>query len=131
MEVYATGRSPIVLSAAGKLYELINELKKYKWTIIGISKLRWNDSGERSTDDGHIVYYNESADKHKHGVGFIVNSTVTNSVMGCQSFSSRIITIRMKAISFNVTIIKVYAPTSDYSNEDTDEFYEAPNDTAV
>ena len=75
-----------ILSATGKLYELIYEFKRYQWMIIGISEMRCNDDGEKSIDDGHIVYYSGSADKHEHGVGFIVNSTVTNNVMGAKQF---------------------------------------------
>ena len=66
------------------------------------------------------MYYSGPADKH--GVGFIVNSTVTN--MGCQTVSGRMITIRLKSTPFNVTIIQLYEHTLDYSDEETDEFYE-------
>ena len=104
------------------LYELIYKLKLYQRMIIGINKMRWKDDDERSTADGHRVYYSRSADKHEHGVGLIVNSTVSNSVMECQAVSTRIIIIRLKATLFNVTIIQVYAP--DYSDEETDEFYD-------
>ena len=48
-----------------------------------------------------LVYYSGSVDNHEHGVGFIINSTVTNSVMGCQAVSSRIITTYLKATPFN------------------------------
>ena len=34
------------LSATGKLYELVHELKRYQWQIIGISEMRWKDYGE-------------------------------------------------------------------------------------
>ena len=44
--------------------------------------------------------------------------------MGCQAVSSRIITIRLKASPFNVTIIQVYTHTSDYNTKETYELYE-------
>ena len=91
---------------------------------MGRSKMRWNDNGERSADDGHIGYYSRSADKHEHGVGFIVDSTFPNSVMGSQAVLSKITSIRLKATPLNFTIIQLYAPTSDYSDEETYEFYE-------
>ena len=112
------------LSATGKLYELVHELKRYQWQIIGISEMRWKDNGELRTEDGHKVYYSGPTDKHEHGVGFIINNMITNTVMGCQAVSSRIITIRMKATPFNVTIIQVYAPTTDYTDEEVEEFYD-------
>ena len=112
------------LSATGKLYERVHELKRYQWQIIGISEMRWKDNGELRTEDGHKVYYSGPTDKHEHGVGFIINNMITNTGMGCQAVSSRIITIRMKATPFNVTIIQVYAPTTDYTDEEVEEFYD-------
>ena len=44
--------------------------------------------------------------------------------MGCQPVSSRIITIRMRASPFNITIVQAYAPTSDYDDTETEAFYE-------
>jgi hypothetical protein len=43
--------------------------------------------------------------------------------MGCRPVSSRLITIRLKATPFNITIIQVYAPTSDYDDNQVEEFY--------
>ena len=44
--------------------------------------------------------------------------------MGCRPVSSRLITIRLRAIPFNITIVQVYAPTSDYDDNEIDEFYD-------
>ena len=38
--------------------------------------------------------------------------------------SSRLITIRLKAVPFNITIAQVYAPTSDYVDNEIEEFFE-------
>ena len=44
--------------------------------------------------------------------------------MSCTPVSSRIITIRVSAKPQNVTIIQVYAPTSDHEDQEIEEFYE-------
>ena len=44
--------------------------------------------------------------------------------MGCRRVSCRIITIRIRASPFNITIIQAYAPTSDYDDTDIEAFYE-------
>ena len=44
--------------------------------------------------------------------------------MGCRSVSSRLITIRLRAVPFNITIVQVYAATSDYDDNGIDEFYD-------
>ena len=45
------------------------------------------------------------------------------SVIGCRPISSRLMTVRLRASPFNITIIQVYAPTSSYDDSDVDEFY--------
>ena len=46
-----------------------------------------------------------------------------NTVVGCRPVSSRLITIRLRAVPFNITIVQAYAPTSDYDNK-IEEFYD-------
>ena len=42
----------------------------------------------------------------------------------CQPISSRLITIRLRATPFNITIVQAYAPTTDYDDEKIEGFYE-------
>ena len=44
--------------------------------------------------------------------------------MGCRPVSSQLITIRLRAMPFNITIIQAYAPTSDYDDDNVEDFYE-------
>ena len=43
--------------------------------------------------------------------------------MGCRPVSSRLITIRLRAVPFNITIVQAYAPTSDYDDNKIEEFF--------
>ena len=63
-------------------------------------------------------------DKHEQGVGIIVHENITKSVIGFQAISSRILVLRLKATPFNVTIIQVYAPTTEYSDQEIETFYD-------
>ena len=74
------------------------------------------------------MYFSGKEDKHQQGVGFLVHKDFVNTVMSCQPISSRITTIRLRATPFNITIIQAYAPTSDYSDEDIEEFYDQLQD---
>ena len=47
-----------------------------------------------------------------------------NTVMGCCPVSSRLITIRRRAVPFNITIVQAYTPTSDYNDNEIEEFYD-------
>ena len=108
----------------GRLEELCHELERYKWNVIGLSEVRRKALGEISSDEGHKLYYCGRDDRHVHGVGFLVHKETANSVLGCNFISSRLISIRLKASPFNITLIQSYAPTSDYSDEDIEIFYQ-------
>ena len=43
--------------------------------------------------------------------------------MGCRPVSSRLITIRLRAVPFNITIVQGYAQTSDYDDNEREEIY--------
>ena len=46
--------------------------------------------------------------------------------MGCCPVSSRLITIRPRAVPFNITTVQAYAPTSDYDDNKIEKFYDQP-----
>ena len=111
------------LAQTGKLHELTNGLKHYTWHIIGLCEVRWTNHGEHLTDDHHVLYYSGEEDKHANGVGFLVNKDIKDSVLGCHPISSRLISIRLSSTPFNITIIQAYAPTTDYNDDQVEEFY--------
>lgn len=86
--------------------------------------MRWKKSGEVTTHEGHKLYFSGRTDKHAEGVGFLIHKDNVKSVMGYQPISSRLITIRLHAAPFNITVVQVYAPTSDYDDETVEEMYE-------
>ena len=69
------------------------------------------------------MFFSGKEDKHEHGVGFLVHKDNVNTVMGCRLVSSRLITIRLRAVPFIITIVQAYAPTSDYDDNEVEEFY--------
>ena len=44
--------------------------------------------------------------------------------MKCHPVSSRLITIHLRAVPFNITTVQAYAPTSDYDDNEIEEFYD-------
>ena len=85
--------------------------------------MRWKNFGEISSDDRHKVYFNEEEDRYEHGVCFLVHEDMVSAVLGCRPVSSRLISIRLRAAPFNVTITRVYAPTSGHDDNEIDNFY--------
>ena len=112
------------LREAGKLDELTHEMNRHRWNILGLCEVRWKNIGETSTQEGHKLYFSGRDDKHEQGVGFLIYKNTVNYVMGCRPVSSRLITIRLRATPFNITIIQAYASTSDYDDDDVEDFYE-------
>ena len=55
--------------------------------------------------------------------GFLVHKDMVTAVLGCRPVSSRLISIRLRKAPFNVTIIQVYAPTSEHDDNEVDNFY--------
>ena len=68
------------------------------------------------------VFFSGKEDIHQHGVGFLVHKDMVNTAMGCRPVSSRLITIRLRAVLFNITIVQAYAPTSNYDDNEIKEF---------
>ena len=75
--------------------------------------MRWKNFGETTTEEELKVFFSGKEDKHEHGVGFLVHKDIMNTVMGCRPVSCKLITIRLRAVFFNFSIILVYAPISD------------------
>ena len=54
----------------------------------------------------------------------MVNKRVRNAVLGCNLKNDRIISVRFQGKPFNITVIQVYAPTSNNEEAKVEQFYE-------
>ena len=54
----------------------------------------------------------------------IVNRRVQNAVLGCNLKNDRKISIRFQGKTFNIPVIRVYAPTSNAEEREVEWFYE-------
>ena len=78
-----------------------------------------------STGDGNKVYFSGEDDRHGYRFGFFVHKDIASAVIGCRPVSTSLISIRLRAAPFNITIIQVYAPTSGHNDSEVDHFYHA------
>ena len=99
-------------------------MDRYRWNIIGLCETRRKNFGETTTEEVHKVFFSGKEDKHEHDVGFLVHKDIVNTVMGRQPVSSRLITIRLRAVPFNITKVQAYALTLDYDDDEIEEFYD-------
>ena len=79
--------------------------------------------GEFNSED-HYIYYCGQESLRRNGVALIVNKRVHNAVHGCSLKNNRMISVRFQGKPFNITLIQVYAPTSNAEEAEVERFYE-------
>ena len=90
--------------------------------ILAISALKWTGMGEFNSDD-HYIYYCGQESLRRNEVALIVNR-VQNVVLGYNLKNDRMILVHFQGKLFNVTVIQVYAPTTNAKKAEDEWFYE-------
>ena len=96
----------------GKLELVKQEMARVNIDILGISKLRQTGMGEFNSND-HYIYYFGQESLRRNGVAIIVNKRVRNALLGRSLKNDRMISVRFQGKPFNITVIQVYALTSN------------------
>ena len=91
--------------------------------ILGISELKGTAMGEFNSDD-HYIYYRGQESLRKNGAAIIVNKRVWNAVLGSNLKNDRMVSVRFQGKPFSITVIQVYAPTSNAEAAEVEQFYE-------
>ena len=105
-----------------KLEVVQQEVERVNINILGISELRWTGMGEFNSDDHYIYYYGHQS-LRRNGVAIIVNKRVRNAVLEC-NLNNRMISVCFQGKPFNITVIQVYALTSNTEEAEVEQFYE-------
>ena len=79
--------------------------------------------GDFKSDD-HYIYYCGQEFLRRNGVAIMVNKRVQNAVLGCNLKNNRMISIRFQGKPLNITVIQVYATTSNNEEAEVEQFYE-------
>ena len=79
--------------------------------------------GEFNSDD-YYIYYCGQGSLIRNGVAIIANKTVWNAVLGCNLKNDRMISVCFQGKAFSITVIQVYAPTSNAKEAELEWFYE-------
>ena len=107
----------------GKLEVVKQEMSRVNINILGISQLKWTGMGEFNLED-HYIYYCGQESFRRNGVAIIVNKRVLNAVLGCNLKNNRMISVHFQGKPFNITVIQVYALTSNAEEAEVEWFYE-------
>ena len=74
--------------------------------------------------DDHYIYYCGQESLRRNGVAIIVNKRVQNAVTGCNLKNNRMNSVRFQGKPFHITVIQIYAPTSNAEETEVEWFYE-------
>ena len=107
----------------GKFDMVKQEMVRVNIHILGISKLKWMGMGEFNSDDNYI-YYRGQEYLRRNGVALIANRRFQNAVLGCNIKSDRMTSVHFQGKLFKITVIQVYAPTTNTEEAEVELFYD-------
>ena len=108
-----------VRSSLYLLYTLIKLYYKHTHKFL----IKWTGMGEFNSDD-HYIYYCGQEYIRRNGVAIMANKRVQNAVLGCSLKNNRMTSVHLQGKPFNITVIQVYAPTSNAEEAEVERFYE-------
>ena len=72
----------------------------------------------------HYIYFCGQKSLRRNGVALIVNKRVQNVVLGYNLKNDSVISVCFQGKPFSITVIQVYAPTSNAEEAEVERFYE-------
>ena len=120
--IYCIGKWKVRSMNQGKLDVIKQEMARVNINILGIGELKWMGVGQFNSDDHYIYYYGQEHLK-RNGIALIVNKRVQHAVLGCHLRKHRMISLRIQGKLFNITVIQVYAPTTNAEEAEAEWFY--------
>lgn len=107
----------------GKLEIVKDQMDKTNIDLLGINELNW--TGQRHfKSNKHWICYSGHETYRKNGLSFILNNMLWKTVLKYSAIRDRVTYIRLQGTLINVTLIQVYALTTDAEDEDVELFYE-------
>ena len=107
----------------GKLEVVKQKMERGNIDILWISELKWTGMGEFNSDDHYIYYYGQESLRGNRIV-LIVNKRIWNAVTGYNLKNDRIIVVHFQGKPFSLTVIQVYAPTTNAEEAEVEQFEE-------
>ena len=128
------GQVQVLGEGLGKEEELCAELVRKNTGIMALSEVRWREYGEYKYSD-HLILFSGVAKDHpkaERGVAIVLDREMQKAWKAAWSpvsyANERLMSCKLKMEGTTFSIISVYAPTYDSSEEDKLEFYRKLND---
>ena len=122
-EKYCIGTWNVMSMNQGKLEVFRQEMARVNIDILGINELKWTRMGKFNSEDHYIYYYGQQS-LRKNGLALIVNKRIQHAVLGCNFKNDRMISVYFQGKPFNITVIQIYAPTTNAEEAEVEEFYD-------
>jgi hypothetical protein len=113
------------------LAQITNEMRNYRLDVLGLSEVRWEQSGRKTTTTGETLIYSCTPTGGSSGVGILISKNAEKCLVDWQPISDRIITARFKTRARHLTFIQVYAPTEQASPDEKEAFYRQLAETCL
>ncbi|XP_063436004.1 craniofacial development protein 2-like [Mytilus trossulus] len=98
----------------GKTAQVVNEMRRYNISILGVSECRWLNNGSISTDTGETILYSGRTDnKHYEGVALVLSKEAKIALLEWQPVDERLIMARFYSKYSKLSVIQCYAPTNE------------------
>ena len=107
----------------GKLEVVKQEMARVNYYNLRINELKWTGMGEFNSINHYIYYYGQEF-LRRNGVAIMVNKRVQNTELGYTLKNDRMISVHFQGKPFNITVIQVYAPTSNSEEAEVERFCE-------
>ena len=119
-------RNPISIARTvyqcGKLQNIKLEMERLKLDILGVCEVRWKGKGDFCSDKYRVIY--SGGELHERRVAIILDKKKGDCVHGYWQLSDRVIIVKLNESTRNISIIMVYAPTGESTEEELEELYE-------
>jgi hypothetical protein len=100
---------------AGKLTNVIREMKRAEVEILGLCETRWKDGGDFTSDGTRVIY--AGGTESQRSVAVLLGGKMMNAVESVERYGDRLQVVTIRAQPVNIVVIQVYMPTSDYPEE--------------
>ncbi|GFS16224.1 craniofacial development protein 2-like [Elysia marginata] len=90
--------------------------------ILGLAEVRWTGAGVFQSGDHTMVY--SGGNEHERGVRILLDAEHSKSLQGYWPVNERMLVVKLSGTPFDIHVIQIYAPTSEHSDDDIEQFYE-------
>lgn len=111
-----------VQSLRGKEVELVEEVKKYKIDILGITETKKKGQGVEDLGSHKLIYSGVIGERARAGVALLVRNEVFEK-LDFNVISERLLESNLEFEHKHIKIIVAYGPNEDASKEDKETFY--------